>query len=131
MSDFNHDWLDKPYNELTDEQLKAVADWHQDWSNKDQHRACVHMMALRTQIAAERERADRAEADAEMGRRWRADSSLETWFPYTAEELARTKAERDALRERVARLEAALDKIESDTYDTSIQAIARTALEDK
>jgi len=59
MSDFNHIWLDKPYNELTDKQLKAVADWHQGWGNRDQHRACVHMMALRNQLTAERERADK------------------------------------------------------------------------
>lgn len=56
---------------------------------------------MQAALTAERERADRAEADAEMGRRWRADSSLETWFPYTAEELVRLRAERDALRAEV------------------------------
>ena len=43
-------------------------------------------------------RAERAEADAEIGRKWRAGSSLETWFPYTAEELTRLRAERVAAR---------------------------------
>jgi len=42
--------------------------------------------------------AERAEADAEIGRKWRADSSLETWFPYTAEELTRLRAELVAAR---------------------------------
>ena len=46
-------------------------------------------------------RAERAEVDAEIGRKWHADSSLETWFPYTAEELVRLRAERDALRAEV------------------------------
>lgn len=59
MSDFNHIWLDRPYNELTDEQLKAVADWHQGWDDKQSHRACVYMMALRTERDAERERVAR------------------------------------------------------------------------
>lgn len=46
------------------------------------------------------------ERDAEIGRRWNRDSSLEAWFPYTAEELTRMRAElssvtaeRDAIRE--------------------------------
>ncbi len=43
-------------------------------------------------------RAERAEAEAEIGRKWHADSSLETWFPYTAEELTRLRAELVAAR---------------------------------
>ena len=35
-------------------------------------------------------------ADAELGRQWRTDSSLEKWFPFTAEELERGK--RDTAR---------------------------------
>lgn len=30
--------------------------------------------------------------DAEMGKKWREDSSLENWFPYTAEELQKLRA---------------------------------------
>ena len=36
--------------------------------------------------------------DAEIGRRWREDSSLESWFPITAERLARLEAENAALK---------------------------------
>jgi len=52
MSDFNHDWLDKPYNELTDAQLKAIADFYQDWRDLPSHRACVYMLALRAELTA-------------------------------------------------------------------------------
>jgi len=31
------------------------------------------------------------EQDAEIGRKWRADSSLATWFPFTAEEIERLR----------------------------------------
>lgn len=46
-------------------------------------------------IAAESklaEQASRVDEDAAIGRRWREDSSLETWFPYTAEELKTLRA---------------------------------------
>jgi len=36
--------------------------------------------------------------DAEIGRRWREDSSLKTWFPLTAERLAALEAENAALK---------------------------------
>ena len=36
--------------------------------------------------------------DAEIGRRWREDSSLEKWFPLTAERLAKLEAENAALK---------------------------------
>ena len=36
--------------------------------------------------------------DAEIGRRWREDSSLEKWFPITAERLAALEAENAALK---------------------------------
>ena len=36
--------------------------------------------------------------DAEIGRRWREDSSLEKWFPLTAERLAALEAENAALK---------------------------------
>lgn len=36
--------------------------------------------------------------DAEIGRQWRENSSLEKWFPLTAEELARLRKEADELR---------------------------------
>jgi uncharacterized protein YoaH (UPF0181 family) len=35
--------------------------------------------------------ASRDSEDAAIGKKWREDSSLETWFPFTAEELARLK----------------------------------------
>lgn len=59
-----------------------------------------------------RARVAELEADAEVGRKWRADSSLESWFPFTAEELKKAKsriaeleaerADDDALRERMS-----------------------------
>lgn len=61
--------------------------------------------AMRTEWKDLLARAERAEADAEIGRKWRADSSLETWFPYTAEELTRLRAELAAARARLAALE--------------------------
>lgn len=36
--------------------------------------------------------------DAEIGRRWRVDSSLKTWFPLTAERLVALEAENAALK---------------------------------
>lgn len=36
--------------------------------------------------------------DAEIGRRWREDSSFEKWFPITAERLAALEAENAALK---------------------------------
>lgn len=97
MSDFNHIWLDKPYNELTDKQLKAVADWHQGWGNKDQHRACVHMMALRNQLTAERERADK---EALIHRDLREE------LFHSTQRNVRFKNELTAERERADRAEA-------------------------
>lgn len=37
-----------------------------------------------------------------IGKAWLEDSSLERWFPFTADELARLKSERDELREVLA-----------------------------
>src|SRR5688572_5543852 len=39
-------------------------------------------------------------AEAEIGQKWRKDSSLETWFPFTAKELATLRAECERLRAR-------------------------------
>lgn len=54
------------------------------------------------------------EADAEIGRDWRADSSLAKWFPSTAlereesrEELRAIRVERDELRAKLAEYEQA------------------------
>ena len=50
-------------------------------------------------------------ADAEIGQRWNRDSSLETWFPYTAEELTRLRAELVAAREDAERYRVARAKV--------------------
>ena len=62
-------------------------------------------------IAARAERATTIEAelaalraDAEIGQRWKRDNSLETWFPYTAEELVRLRAEVELWKERAYQL---------------------------
>jgi hypothetical protein len=47
---------------------------------------------------------------ASIGRRWHHDSRLETWFPITAEELAKLQAENTKLREA---LRGALNLIEA------------------
>ena len=69
-------------------------------------------------IAARAERATTIEAelaalraDAEIGQRWNRDSSLETWFPYTAEELTRLRAELVAAREDAERYRVARAKV--------------------
>ena len=45
---------------------------------------------------------------AEMGRRWEEDSSLEKWFPITAEELVKLKAENEELLKMKAAVETAM-----------------------
>lgn len=62
---------------------------HNGWGNTCLD-AAASIEALEAELAALR-------ADAEIGQRWKRDSSLETWFPYTAEELVRLRAERDKL----------------------------------
>lgn len=42
------------------------------------------------------------ERDAEIGRLWRENSSLEKWFPFTAETLARLTEEKEALTKEQA-----------------------------
>lgn len=51
-----------------------------------------------------------AEELAALPGRWPEDSSLETWFPFTARDLTELKAERDELKTRIADLEAALER---------------------
>jgi hypothetical protein len=46
---------------------------------------------------------------------WNQDSSLETWFPLTAEELSSLHAERDALKAQVAALSAPMSPDEKDS----------------
>lgn len=50
---------------------------------------------------------------------WYEDSSLETWFPLTAEELERVKSERDSLLTEVHRLQV---KLKSDTSHFGMEA---------
>jgi hypothetical protein len=45
--------------------------------------------------------------DAETGRKWRENSSLEVWFPFTAEELESIKKEASELREKLRLAEVA------------------------
>jgi hypothetical protein len=53
-----------------------------------------------------RELASAMAMDAEIGKRWRQDSSLAAWFPLCSAELARLRAECEAIR-------AALDRAET------------------
>lgn len=63
-----------------------------------------HLRRLLAELAALR-------ADAEIGQRWKRDNSLETWFPYTAEELTRLRAELVAAREDAERYRVARAKV--------------------
>lgn len=82
--------------------LKALGAWvadHTDddtWPDAEQYlnAALAEMETMRT--------------DAEIGHRWNRDSSLEAWFPYTAEELARLRKEAESLRNQVAALHDAM-----------------------
>lgn len=51
---------------------------------------------------------EQAEQDRAIGRRWRENSSLETWFPFTAEALTRLEAERAATLGKLRGIESAL-----------------------
>lgn len=57
---------------------------------------------------------------SEIGKRWRANSSLEEWFPFTAEELEKLKADRvnliSALKNAVACLKVCADDSEEAGY---------------
>jgi hypothetical protein len=48
--------------------------------------------------------------DAEIGRRWQSNSSLEEWFPITAEEIVRLRSDSAAKDARIAELDGALRK---------------------
>ena len=75
--------------------------------------ALLHAEIDRLRAAIERALAELAalRADAEIGQRWNRDSSLETWFPYTAEELTRLRAELVAAREDAERYRVARAKV--------------------
>lgn len=61
--------------------------------------------------------------DAEIGRQWREDSSLEKWFPLTAERLAALEAENAALkREAHAWWTAARDATKAETERCALVA---------
>lgn len=65
--------------------LKALGAWIADHTDEDEWAAAErYLNAALAEMEALR-------VDAEIGQRWNRDSSLETWFPYTAEELARLR----------------------------------------
>lgn len=59
----------------------------------------------------ERELAEANEKLARLPADWSKDSSLETWFPYTAEELKGWRAIKKSQAEEIERLRGALEKI--------------------
>lgn len=62
---------------------------------------------------------------------WCEDSSLETWFPLTAEELKRTKAEKDALEgalREIAELRVMISHDCGFVIDATARGIAKAAL---
>lgn len=122
------------------------------WKQGDRRRNLVRAGAL---ILAEIERLDRfadraaldaepgkderqdapdgqIELDQETGRRWREDSSLQTWFPYTAEEVKRLRAANSTLRAALAEI-ARSDEIgsgaESVPYGFKARDFALAALQ--
>ena len=53
--------------------------------------------------------------DRKTGAAWRQNSSLEIWFPFTAEDLARWKRAAEACIEENVRLRADLDELRHNT----------------
>jgi hypothetical protein len=51
------------------------------------------------------------EANAEVGRRWQHDSSLETWFPFTAKEITELRGQLEKAKEALIECE---DEMEGD-----------------
>ena len=70
--------------------------------------------------------------EAIVGLRWKNNSSLEEWFPFTAESIARLEAERGSLRAQVKTLREALEEINSATLTMEaapMRRIARAAID--
>jgi hypothetical protein len=65
--------------------------------------------------------------DAEIGRQWREDSSLEKWFPITAEQLARSIRMTELQDQRIQALEAenAALKREAHTWSKAAEHYAK------
>ena len=65
--------------------------------------------------------------DAEIGRKWREDSSLEKWFPITAEQLARSIRMTELQGQRIQSLEAenAALKREAHTWSKAAEHYAK------
>lgn len=59
---------------------------------------------------------------AEIGREWRSDSSLEKWFPFTAEELVKLRAEL-----ALAKIPTTVDAVEREEWRQACKAF-QTAL---
>lgn len=60
------------------------------------------------ELAAIKAEMDQLRADAETGKAWRTDSSLEEWFPITAAELKHVKTELAAIKARIAGSDAGI-----------------------
>lgn len=71
----------------------AAPDHQNDWNDlstdEKEHWRGIAKAAIRAFATAPQDEV--ALEDAEIGRRWRENSSLEAWFPFTAEELNRLK----------------------------------------
>jgi hypothetical protein len=106
-------------------ELLAHADYHEE--RADRATAVVRMMAESAQAVARaagwpddmpvEEPAALVESvaglrqQAEIGRQWHEDSSLERWFPLTAERLREVEAERDRLRKEADAIDGALTRM--------------------
>ncbi len=96
----------KPTGEWTPETVQELRfrDGNEDQNIADAHNAALvaaideavdpahqEILVLRQQLTSERELAD-------IGRKWKSDSSLETWFPFTANEIQKLSKQLSAER---------------------------------
>lgn len=86
--------MDKSDTPRTEQMIDSCGDYEKAYHYKG--RFANFARGLEREVTALTAQLAEALQDAEVGRKWRENSSLEEWFPFTAQELA--EARRDAER---------------------------------